>query len=72
MDVYVWGYENGAANYHGWIECDFKDCDKCLACFSDQVHNNSIAYEAYNYDSLLVQGDNWTNDCLDTTATFIY
>lgn len=72
MDVYVWGYDDGIAYYHGWYQCDYKSCDDCIACFRDQVDNQSIAYETYNYDSLLVQGDNWTNDCLDTTATFIY
>jgi len=72
MDVYVWGYDNGQAYYHGWEQCDFKNCDECLNCFYEHAYNNFITYEAYNYDSLLIDADNWTNDCLDTALTYYY
>lgn len=73
MDVYTWGYDHGNAHYHGWYQCDFKkSCDKVLDCFCAQYDAMSIDLEVFDYDSIVVTGDNWTNECIDTTATYIY
>lgn len=72
MDVYTWGYEDGVANYLGWHQCDFKSCKDVLSCFSSHYDAMSIDYEIFEYDSLVIQGDNWTNECIDTVATYIY
>lgn len=73
-DVYTWGYKDGNADYLGWIQCDFKNCDEVSTCVQNVIDNGIIDYSSfyYDYDSLIFDKDCWTNECPDALYTYVY
>jgi len=72
MDLYTWGYKDGVAHYLDWTQCDAKCCDKVQSIVSATIDGMIIEEASSNWDSLMFQGDCWTNECPDFETIHLY
>jgi len=72
MDLYTWGYKGGEAYYLDWTQCDAKCCDEVQELVNTRIDAIIIDEAVFDYDSLVFQGDCWTNECPDFESVHYY